>query len=307
MKKDFLSILDINKQELAGLISEARNLKDLRNRRVAHPKLTGACIALIFEKASTRTRISFEAGIRDLGGHAIFLTTKDMQLGRGEEIRDTARVASRYVSGVMIRAYRHETIEDYAQYSTIPIINGLSDKEHPCQLLADIMTITEEFGTTEGIRVAWIGDGNNVCRSLVLSSAMTGMRISVASPDGYELPADVVLRARKLGGDITLIHDPARAVEGADVVMTDTWVSMGDETEKEARKSAFKGYSVTGDLLGKAKPGAIVMHCLPAHRGEEIDDEVIEGPRSRVFMEAENRLHVQKALLVRLLEPRFTS
>lgn len=306
MKRDFLSILDIDRQELVQLIAEARELKDQRARGIAHPRLTGACIALIFEKASTRTRISFEAGIRDLGGHAIFLTTKDMQLGRGEEIRDTARVASRYVSGVMIRAYKHETIEDYARYSTIPIINGLSDREHPCQLLADIMTITEEFGSTEGIRVAWIGDGNNVCRSLVLSAAMTGMVVSVASPKGYELPSGVVEKARHLGGDITILRDPETAVAGADVVMTDTWVSMGDETEKEARITAFKGYSVTPALLSKAKPGAIVMHCLPAHRGEEIEDGVIEGRQSRVFVEAENRLHVQKALLVRLLKPRFT-
>lgn len=305
MKKDFLSILDINRGELDDLMREAFRLRDLRDRGLPHSLLTGACLALIFEKASTRTRISFEAGIRDLGGHAIFLTTRDMQLGRGEEIRDTARVASGYVSGVMIRAYRHETIEEYAKYSTIPVINGLSDREHPCQLLADIMTIIQEFGKTDGIRVAWIGDGNNVCRSLILSSGMTGMNITVASPEGYEPPAQVLQKAREIGGSVTVLRDPFQAVQEADVVMTDTWVSMGDEEEKNTRLAAFSGYCITQELLGKARSRAIVMHCLPAHRGEEIAEDVIEGARSRVFIEAENRLHVQKAILVRLLLPRF--
>jgi ornithine carbamoyltransferase len=307
MKKNFLSILDINREELDQLMAEAIDLKKLREQGTPHPLLPGTCLALIFEKASTRTRISFEAGIRELGGHAIFLTTRDMQLGRGEEIRDTARVASGYVSGVMIRAYRHETIEEYARFSTIPVINGLSDREHPCQLLADIMTIVQEFGTTDGIHVAWIGDGNNVCRSLVLSSGMTGMKITVASPEGYEPPLSVVERARELGGLVTVLRDPVEAVRGADVVMTDTWVSMGDEDQKDNRIAAFTGYSITRTLLSKAQSQAIVMHCLPAHRGEEIEDEVIEGPQSRVFIEAENRLHVQKAILVRLLKPRFPS
>jgi ornithine carbamoyltransferase len=301
MKKDLISILDLSESELEGLIVEAGRLKEQRLKNKPHELLKGKNLAMIFEKSSTRTRISFEVGMNELGGHALFLNAVDMQIGRGEEIRDTARVASRYVSGVMIRAYRHETITDFARYSSVPVINGLSDREHPCQLLADILTIKEHLGSTKGLRVAWVGDGDNVCNSLVLASAITGMEIVVASPAGYQPPEDIVSQARSMGGNVDIVNEPGKAVSEANVVVTDTWVSMGDESEREARLKAFKGFTVTAELMEKAADDAIFMHCLPAHRGEEVTDEVIESSQSVVFDEAENRLHAQKAVLVRLL------
>lgn len=301
MKRDLLSILDITPAELDKLIDQATLLKDMRIRGKPHALLPGRTLAMIFEKSSTRTRISFEVGMADLGGTALFLDAQDMQIGRGEEIRDTARVASRYVSGVMIRAYRHATIEEYARYSTIPVINGLSDIEHPCQILADIMTIREHFGDRKDLRVAWVGDGNNVCNSFILSTVLTGMEISVASPRGFEPPAAILDTARKKGGRVTLCHDPEKALRDAHVVATDTWVSMGTENERDARIRAFSGFSIDRRMMDLASPEAIFMHCLPAHRGQEVMEEVIEGPRSVVFDEAENRLHAQKALLVFLM------
>jgi len=256
---------------------------------------------MVFEKASTRTRISFETGMYELGGHALFLNPGDLQIGRGEEIRDTARVMSRYVAGIMIRAYHHEHIEEFARWSSVPVINGLSDREHPCQIIADLMTIREHFGTLSGLRVAWVGDGNNVCNSLVLASALTGYELTVASPVGFQPPGEVVDRARAEGGSVSLVRDPVDAVADAHVVVTDTWVSMGEESEKAERLKAFSGYTVTSALMRKAGPEAIFLHCLPAHRGQEVADEVIEGPLSLVFDEAENRLHSQKALLVKLM------
>jgi ornithine carbamoyltransferase len=300
--KHFVSILDLDAPLLDRLLSDAGKLKALRREGKPHEILRGKNLAMIFEKSSTRTHMSFEVGMNELGGHALFMNAKDMQLGRGEEISDTARVASRYVHGVMIRAYRHSTIEEFARYASIPVINGLSNREHPCQLLADIMTIRERFGDTAGLRVAWIGDGNNVCNSLILSSAITGMEIAVASPPAYAPHADIISTARKRGGRITIMKDPDRAVKDAHVVVTDTWVSMGDEAEREERLRVFKGYTVDAQLVRKAAPDAIVMHCLPAHRGEEISAEVIEGARSAVWDEAENRLHAQKALLVYLMK-----
>jgi ornithine carbamoyltransferase len=256
---------------------------------------------MVFEKSSTRTRVSFETGMAELGGHALFLNPQDLQIGRGEEVRDTARVLSRYVSAVMIRAYRHESIEEFARYAEVPVINGLSDREHPCQIIADLMTIREHLGHTDGIRLAWIGDGNNVCNSLVLASALGRYSITVASPDGYQPRADIVERARKAGGKVTLVRDPAEAVRDADVVATDTWISMGEEADRENRLKSFQGYTITGGLMKKASPDALFMHCLPAHRGREVTDEVIEGRQSVVWDEAENRLHAQKALLVKML------
>lgn len=301
MKRDCISILDFSAQELEDLLVRAQTLKEMRRRGQPHPYLAGRSLAMIFEKSSTRTRISFEVGMADLGGTALFLNAHDMQIGRGEEIRDTSRVASRYVSCVMIRAYRHLTIEDFARYSSIPVINGLSDLEHPCQILADIMTVKERFGSTRGLRMAWIGDGDNVCNSLILSTALTGMEITVASPRGYE-PSDGVLeRALSAGGKVRLVKDPGEAVKDAHVVVTDTWVSMGEERERDARLKAFQGYTVDSSLMRKAAPEAIFLHCLPAHRGQEVTDEVIEGAQSAVFDEAENRLHAQKALLVFLM------
>lgn len=301
MKKDLISILDLNRTELFDLLAEANRLKKLRRSGTPHKVIKGKNLAMIFEKPSTRTRISFEVGMNELGGHSLFLDAQEMQIGRGEEIRDTARVLSRYVSAVMIRAYHHENVEEFARHATIPVINGLSDREHPCQILADIMTIQERFGKTDGLRVAWVGDGNNVCNSLVLSSALTGMEITVASPLGYHPKEDIVERARTAGGKVKLVTRPEDAVRDADVVETDTWVSMGVEVERDLRMKAFQGYTLTPALIKHADPGAKVLHCLPAHRGQEITDEVIEGPQSVVWDEAENRLHTEKALLVRLL------
>ncbi|HUH79552.1 MAG TPA: ornithine carbamoyltransferase [Methanoregula sp.] len=302
MKKDFLSILDINRQELEKILSEARSLKALKKKGKVHDYLRGKNLAMIFEKSSTRTHISFEVGMNELGGHALFLNARDMQIWRGEEIRDTARAASRYVSGIMIRAYKHSTIEEFARHATIPVINGLSDLEHPCQLLADIMTMQEHFGSTRDLNVAWVGDGNNVCNSLILSTALTGSKVTVATPAGYEPPETIVKKAQKLGGKVALVRKPEKAVAGADVIVTDTWVSMGDEKEREERIQSFRKFTVDSTLLRHASPEARVLHCLPAHRGEEITDDVMEGGQSLVWDEAENRLHAQKALLVRLLK-----
>jgi ornithine carbamoyltransferase len=302
MKKDFLSILDISREELSEILTLAERLKRQKRAGVPHELLRGTTLAMIFEKSSTRTHISFEVGMNELGGHALFLNAKDLQIGRGEEIRDTARVASRYVSAVMIRANRHSTIEELAENATIPVINGLSDREHPCQLLADILTIKEHFGTMHDLRVAWVGDGNNVCNSLVLSSSLTGMDVTVASPKGYEVSPALVQQAKTLGGRVRTVKTPAEAVKDTDIIFTDTWVSMGDEAERAKRLAAFQEFSVDTRLLAHASPDARVLHCLPAHRGEEITGEVIDGPQSLVWDEAENRLHAQKALLVKLLK-----
>jgi ornithine carbamoyltransferase len=301
MKRDLLSILDLSAGELDEIIRDAVNLKMLRREGRPHEFLKGKSLAMVFEKASTRTRISFETGMYELGGHALFLNPQDLQIGRGEEIRDTARVMSRYVDGVMIRAYRHENIEEFARYSDVPVINGLSDREHPCQIIADILTIREHFGTLSGLKVAWIGDGNNVCNSFVLASALTGYEITVGSPARFQPRTEIVQRALSQGGKVSIVREPEKAIQDADVVVTDTWVSMGEEAEKTTRLKEFQGYTVTGALMEKASPDAIFMHCLPAHRDQEVADEVIEGPRSLVFDEAENRLHAQKALLVKLL------
>jgi len=301
MNKDFLSILDINKTELEQILSEAKHLKTLKQQGVVHDVLRGKNLAMIFEKSSTRTHISFEVGMNELGGHALFLNARDMQIWRGEEIRDTARAASRYVSGIMIRAYKHSTIEEFARFATIPVINGLSDLEHPCQLLADIMTMQEHFGSLKDLKVAWVGDGNNVCNSLILSTVLTGYSVTVATPNGYEPPEDIVKKTRALGGKVNLVKSPEQAVKDAHVIVTDTWVSMGDDAEREERLKTFSGYTVDAGLMRHASPDARVLHCLPAHRGEEIADEVMEGGQSLVWDEAENRLHAQKALLVRLL------
>jgi ornithine carbamoyltransferase len=301
MKKDFLSITDIDGYELESIVSDALRLKKLKSAGTAHEYLRGKSLGMIFEKASTRTRVSFEVGMTDLGGHALFLNPRDMQLGRGEEIRDTARVLARYVDAVMIRAYEHATIEEFARYATVPVINGLSNSLHPCQVLADIMTLTERFSDLRDLRLAWIGDGNNVCNTWILSAAMTGMEIIVASPPGYQPGESLVEQAQAAGGRVRVVSDPAEAVRDADVLYTDIWVSMGDEEERAERMRALKDYTIDSRLLAQASPDALVMHCLPAHRGEEITDEVLEGPQSIVWDQAENRLHAQKALLVRLL------
>lgn len=301
MKKDFISILDVSRDELHGLIGTAIRLKKERKVGIFPPHLTQKTLGMIFEKSSTRTRISFEVGMYELGGYALFLNPKDMQLGRGEPIRDTAKVMSRFVSAIMIRANSHQSIIELAAHADIPVINGLSDEEHPCQILADIMTIVEQLHRTEHIKVAWIGDGNNVCNSLILSTTLTGMEVRVASPPGYQPDESYVKIAQEQGAIVEVLEDPIEAVRGADVVMTDTWVSMGHEEETKEREKVFARYQVNKELLALARPGAIVMHCLPAHRGYEITDDVIDSAQSVVWDQAENRLHVQKALLLRLL------
>lgn len=302
MKKDILSILDLNGEELSDIMALAGELKSERKNGVFPDLLYKKSVGLIFEKASTRTRISFETGIFELGGHPLFLNPGDMQLGRGEIIADTARVLSRYLSAIMMRSYSHKTVEELALHSTIPVINGLSDEEHPCQILADIMTMRENFGDDlSSLTVAWIGDGNNVCNSLMLSSALTGYSVNVATPPAYRPPEKYIQMVEKAGAKVELFDNPREAVKEADVIYTDTWISMGCEDEKEARINAFKDYRVDSSLLRDCGTGTIVLHCLPAHRGEEISDEVMDGPAGRVWDQAENRLHAQKALLVKLL------
>jgi len=297
-KRDFLEIPDFSTRELYETLELARRLK--RGEFVEKP-LAGKTLAMIFEKSSTRTRVSFEVGAYQLGGHALFLSSRDIQLGRGEPITDTARVLSRYVDGIMIRTFGHDRVVALAKYATIPVINGLTDLLHPCQVMADVMTIQENFG--EDLRprkVAWIGDGNNMANSWLNAAFRFGFELRLACPAGYRPDPDILARARD-ATSILLTEDPREAVEGAEVVNTDVWASMGQEEEAERRRRAFQGYHVDEALMRLAAPDAIFMHCLPAHRGEEVADEVIEGSQSRVFDEAENRLHVQKALMVRLM------
>jgi ornithine carbamoyltransferase len=267
--------------------------------------LYGKTLGMIFAKPSTRTRVSFEAAMTQLGGHAIYLGISDLQLGRGETIADTARTLSRYLDGIMARLFEHGDIVELARYSSVPVINGLTDLHHPCQTLADLLTIREHKGKLRGLKLAWVGDGNNVCNSLLLGCSLVGMNISAACPRGYEPPAAIRKHARanasKSGSKVEIMVNPEQAVTGADIVYTDVWISMGQEAEREKRLRDFKGYQVNSKLLAKAKHDAIFMHCLPAHRGEEVTEEVIDGPCSVVFNQAENRLHAQKAVLVSLL------
>ena len=301
MRRDFISVVDADPHDLTHLLDRSARMKRERGGAGDRSVLPGKCLAMVFEKASTRTRVSFEVAMVELGGHAIFLNPNDLQLGRGEEIRDMARVLSRYVAGVMIRSFKHGTIEEFARYSTIPVINGLSDREHPCQTLGDLLTLREHFGSTDGLSVAWIGDGNNVCHSLILAAAMAGVELTVASPPHYRPDQGIVQAARDAGAKIRVIGDPREAARGADALYTDVWTSMGEEAEREERRAAFRGYTIDSALLSIASPDAVVLHCLPAHRGEEITDEVIEGPQSLVWDQAENRLHTEKALLAALL------
>jgi ornithine carbamoyltransferase len=297
-KRDFLEIPDLSREELRALLARARRMKGGEER--GRP-LEGRTLAMIFRKSSTRTRVSFEVGMFQLGGHAIFLSDKDSHLGRGEPIADTARVLSGFVDAIMIRTFAHDEVVQLARSATVPVINGLSDLLHPCQVLADLQTLQEEFGDElEGRRVAWIGDGNNVANSWLNAAYRLGFELRLACPEGYEPDADILARAQG-AADVRLVRDPAEAAEGAHVVTTDVWASMGQEEEAAKRARAFRGYSVDRTLMARAAPGAIFLHCLPAHRGEEVTGDVIDGPSSRVFAEAENRLHAQKALLVELM------
>jgi len=298
MKRDFLTLRDLSVEEVDTLLRRAVELKAGKDANLC--PLIGKSIGLLFEKASTRTRISFQVGIYQLGAQAIYLNPNEIQLGRGETIEDTARVLSRYLHGIIIRTFAHKTIEDFALNATIPVINGLTDLHHPCQALADLMTIKEKKGTLKGIRLAYIGDGNNVANSLIEASAMTGINLTLACPNGYEPDRAIYESAISQGAKVKILRSPAEAVSNADVLYTDVWVSMGQENEGVKKKKSFEGYQLNRGLLSLARHDAIVMHCLPAHRGEEIDD-VIDSPQSVVFEQAENRLHTQKALLEFLL------
>ncbi len=299
MPRHLLSILDFSREEIYELLDIAMYLK--KNRGSVSRVLENRSLAMLFEKPSTRTRISFEVAMTELGGHSLYLGPRDLQLGRGETISDTAKVMSRYVHGIMARVYRHSTLEEMAASASVPVINGLSDLEHPCQLLADLLTIREYKGDFEGLSFAWVGDGNNVCNSAILACSLMGMEVRVATPQGYEPDRGIVERAERLGGRVFLTHSPVEAVRDADVIYTDTWVSMGDEKEAELRLKAFQGYQVDEELVSHAMEDVVVMHCLPAHRGEEITGEVLDGSHSVVFDQAENRLHAQKAVLLKLL------
>ena len=303
---NLISISDLTREEIYHLLDSALAFRAERGKGIRPLEgkirpLEGKSLAMIFEKPSTRTRVSLEVACEELGGHALNLSSGELQLGRGETIADTARVLSRYVHGITARVHSHSTVEQLAKHATVPVINALSDWEHPLQILADLMTMRQRFGRLEGLAMAWIGDGNNVCHSLLLASAIMGMKISVASPRGYEPDARILERAQRLGGKPRLVAEPEEAAAGADVVITDTWISMGDEGEEAERLRVFGRYQVNRDLMGLAKERAIAMHCLPAHRGQEITDEVMDGPQSAVFDEAENRLHASKAVLAWLL------
>jgi ornithine carbamoyltransferase len=300
MKRDFLRLSDLSPKEIDRLLKRAIAFKAGKDANAC--PLIGKSIGLIFEKASTRTRVSYEVGIYQLGAQSIYLTPKDIQIGRGETIHDTAKVLSRYLHAVVMRTFSHETVREFASHASIPVINGLSDLHHPCQALGDLMTIREKKGRLHGIRLAYVGDGNNVANSLIEAAAVMGIRLSIACPRGYEPPAQILDAARAVSQhDIPILRDPEEAVSGVDAVYTDVWVSMGQEKEALRRKQRFRKYQVNKKLLAYAKENAMVLHCLPAHRGEEITDDIIDGTRSVVFDQAENRLHTQKALLEFLL------
>jgi ornithine carbamoyltransferase len=291
--RDFLAIPDYSKQELLALFGLAERM---RKGEYSDKPLAGMSLAMIFMKASTRTRVSFEVGTWQLGGHALFLSPRDVQLGRGEPIADTARVLSRYVDGIMIRTFAHAEVEELARFASVPVINGLTDLLHPCQVLADILTIRQHLGTIDAKKVAWIGDGNNMANSWINAAYVLGFDLTLACPEGYGPDATILKRAQTKA-NVRVVQDPDEAAEGADVINTDVWASMGQEEEQAIREKAFKGYIVDGDLMKRAKSSAIFMHCLPAHRGEEVSADVIDGPQSVVWDEAENRLHAQKAVM----------
>lgn len=299
--KHLLKMLDLTSEEVIGILNLADQLKYEQKHGIPHKLLEGKSLGLIFEKASTRTRVSFEVGMYQLGGQPIFLSSKDMQIGRGEPVQDTARVLSRYLDGIMIRTFEQKEVEDLASYGTIPIINGLTDFCHPCQILADLMTIREFKGKLDGLKMCFIGDGNNMMNSLIVGALKTGMSISVACPEGYEPHPDVLAFAKEYGDKFSMFRTPKEAVVDADVVITDVWASMGQEGEAEKRRKAFDGYQVNAELMSLAKPDAMVQHCLPAHRGEEITEDVFEAHADEIFEEAENRLHAQKAVMVKCL------
>jgi ornithine carbamoyltransferase len=295
-KRDFLAITDFSADELLALLDRAANLKAGMDKS----KLTGKSLAMIFKKSSTRTRVSFEVAMTQLGGHAIFLSDRDSQIGRGETVSDTAGVLSRYVDGITIRTFAHSEVEELAEHASVPVVNALSDLLHPCQVIADLQAVADEFGSVTDRTVAWIGDGNNMANSWINAAFRLGFELRLACPEGYDPDPAILARAQKRGR-VTLTRSPAEAAQGADVVTTDVWASMGQEEEMAVRARAFAGFVVDDALMALADERAIFLHCLPAHRGEEVTASVIDGPQSRVFDEAENRLHAQKAILLELM------
>ncbi|MDD6082661.1 MAG: ornithine carbamoyltransferase [Oscillospiraceae bacterium] len=298
--KHLLTIMDLSKEEIIDILNLADQLKYELKHNIPHPHLKGKTLGMIFQKASTRTRVSFETGMYQLGGYPLFLSANDLQIGRGEPVQDTARVLSRYLDGIMIRTFEQKEVEDLASYGSIPIINGLTDYSHPCQILADLMTVREFKGSFEGLKMCYIGDGNNMANSLITGFLKVGMSVSVACPDDYQ-PAEKVLEYARATGRFTMTNKPLEAAAGADVVITDVWASMGQEGEAEKRRIAFNGYQINDEVMAAANEKAMVLHCLPAHREEEITTKVFEEHAEEIFEEAENRLHAQKAVMVKLM------
>ena len=299
--KHLLKLADLSSEEIFAILNLADQLKYERKNHIEHHHLKGKKLGMIFQKSSTRTRVSFEVGMYELGGYALFLSDRDLQIGRGEPIKDTVRVLSRYLDGIMIRTFAQKDVEELAQYGSIPIINGLTDYCHPCQVLADLMTIREYKGSFKGLKLCFVGDGNNMANSLIVGGIKMGMEVAVACPEGYRPDKDICAWAEK-SGKLLVTSDIAAAAKDADAVYTDVWASMGQEAEKAEREKIFRNYCVNKDVMALAKPDALVLHCLPAHRGEEIEDEVFEAHAQEIFDEAENRLHAQKAVLVKLLK-----
>ena len=299
--KHLLKLLDLSKEEIIEILNLADQLKYENKNGIEHPILKGKTLGMIFQKSSTRTRVSFETGMYQLGGQALFLSNRDLQIGRGEPVQDTARVLSRYIDGIMIRTFEQKEVEDLANYGSIPVINGLTDFCHPCQVLADLMTVREFKGRFDGLKMCYIGDGNNMANSLIVGGLKVGMQVSVACPKDYQPDAQVLEFTKQYGDMFSMTDVPLEAAKDADVLFTDVWTSMGEEAETEKRKLAFKGYQINDEIMAAAKPDAMVQHCLPAHREEEITEKVFEAHANEIFEEAENRLHAQKAVMVKVM------
>jgi len=299
--KHLLKMLDLSQEEIIDILNLADQLKYELKHGIPHPHLKGKTLGMIFQKASTRTRVSFETGMYQLGGYPLFLSSSDMQIGRGEPVQDTARVLSRYLNGIMIRTFEQSEVENLAKYGNIPIINGLTDFCHPCQVLADLMTIREFKGSFDGLKMCFIGDGNNMANSLIVGGLKVGMSVSIACPDDYQPPKEIIEFAQSYGDKFEMTNQPLKSAQNADVLITDVWASMGQEGESEKRKKAFAGYQINDETMAVANSGAMVLHCLPAHREEEITEKVFEEHAKEIFEEAENRLHAQKAVMVKLM------
>ena len=301
--KHLLKLMDLSTEEIIDILNLADQLKYEQKHGIPHPLLKGQTLGMIFQKSSTRTRVSFETGMYQLGGQALFLSSRDLQIGRGEPVQDTARVLSRYLSGIMIRTFEQKEVEDLAEYGSIPIINGLTDYCHPCQVLADLQTVREYKNKLDGLKFCYIGDGNNMANSLTVGALKVGMSVSLGCPEGYYPDQTIIDFAKQYPGKFQIVNDPVQAAADADVIYTDVWASMGQEGEAEKRKQIFKGYQINDAVMASAKSDAMVMHCLPAHREEEITAKVFEQHANEIFDEAENRLHAQKAVMVRLMAP----